>query len=451
MRETVIVNQKEQRRIRVLVEVVGGRMTVGQAAESMNLSVRQTQRILAAFRKEGAAGVAHGNRGRQPVHSIDEERRAHVEMLARTTYRNCNDSHLCELLAEREGVVLSRSSVRRIRRDAGLASPRTRHQPAHRVRRERRTTAGQLVQIDGSQHHWFGADQPRAVLMAGIDDATSDVVSAHFRETEDSQGYLQLLHDLVSTHGCPVALYHDKHQIFVSPDPESVDDQLAGRSPLTQVGRAIAELGIEPITAHSPQAKGRIERLFGTFQDRLLTELDLAGVTTIPDANRFLQTFLPRYNQRFMRAATMPGSAYEPIPETVDLASICCFKYWRTVANDNTVRFQHQHLQLLPGATRISYARARVQVHQHLDGSLAVFAADELVASQPAPIEPPVLRAKSGRVTEPSSFMGEPPPDAERDELAAWNTTPPTVTPSRSTPARNHPWRQGFKRKVTQS
>ena len=451
MRETVIVNQQEQGRIRVLVEVVGERMTVGQAAESMNLSVRQTQRILAAFRKEGAAGVAHGNRGRQPVHAIEEQERARVQELARTTYRDCNDSHLTELLAEREGIVLSRSSVRRIRRDAGLASPRQRRQPAHRVRRARRATAGQLVQIDGSHHHWFGPDQPRTVLMAGIDDATSEVVSAHFRETEDSQGYLQLLQNLVSTHGRPVALYHDKHQIFVSPEPETIDDQLAGSAPLTQVGRAIAELGITPITAHSPQAKGRIERLFGTFQDRLITELALAGVTTIAEANTFLHTFVPRYNQRFMRAPTTSGSAYDPIPETVDLASICCFKYWRTVANDNTVRFQRQQLQLLPGPTRISYARARAQIHQHLDGSLAVFVADECVATQPAPVEPPVLRAQSGRVTEPSPRMGEPAPDAERDELAAWYTTPPAQTPSRSIPARNHPWRQGFKRKVTQS
>ena len=451
MRETVIVNQKEQRRIRVLVEVVGGRMTVGQAAESMNLSVRQTQRILAAFRKEGAAGVAHGNRGRQPVHTIEERNRARVVELASSIYRACNDRHLTELLAEREGIVLSRSSVRRIRRDAGLASPRQRRQPVHRVRRARRTTAGHLVQIDGSQHHWFGADQPQAVLMAGIDDATSEVVSAHFRETEDGQGYLQLLSDLVSTHGRPLALYHDKHQIFVNPEPESIDDQLAGRPSLTQVGRAIAELGVEAITAHSPQAKGRIERLFGTLQDRLIVELALAGITTIADANRFLQTFLPRHNQRFMREPAMPGSAYAPMPETVDLASICCFKYWRTVANDNTVRFAHQHLQLLPGATRISYARARVQVHQHLDGSLAVFAGDELVATQPAPVDPPVLRATSGRVTEPSSFIEEPETDAARDELATWQSASPAQTPSRSSPARNHPWRQGFKRKVTQS
>ena len=354
MRETVIVNQKEQRRIRVLIEVIGGRMTVGQAAESMNLSVRQTQRIVAAFRKEGAAGVAHGNRGRQPVHAIEEQKRARVVEVASTIYRACNDRHLTELLAEREGIVLSRSSVRRIRRDAGLVSPRQRRQPVHRVRRARRTTAGHLVQIDGSHHHWFGPDQPRTVLMAGIDDATSEVVSAHFRETEDSQGYLQLLYDLVRTHGRPVALYHDKHQIFVSPDPPSIDDQLAGRPPLTQVGRAIAELGSEAIAAHSPQAKGRIERLFGTLQDRLITELALAGVSTIADANRFLQVFLPRFNQQFMKQAAIPDSAYAPIPESLDLATICCFKYWRTVANDNTVRFQHQRVQLLPGPTRIS-------------------------------------------------------------------------------------------------
>ena len=445
------LNQKEQARIRVLVEVERGRMTVRDAAESMNLSVRQTHRILAAFRKEGAAGVAHRNRGRQPEHTLGEEERARVAYLAGTRYQHFNDSHLAEMLAEHEGIRISRSSVRRIRRASGHRSPRTRRRPLHRVRRARRTTAGQLVQVDGSPHHWFGPQHPRAVLMAGIDDATGEAVSAHFREQEDSHGYLQLLQDMVHRYGRPVAVYHDKHQIFVSPEPETIADQLADRAPLTQVGRAIAELGITPITAHSPQAKGRIERLFGTFQDRLIAELDLRQITTIAAANAFLQDFLPRFNQRFMKQAALPGSAYEPIPESLDLATICCFKYWRTVANDNTVRFANQQLQLLPGSTRISYARTEVQVHQRLDGSLAVFAGDDLVATQAAPPDQPVLRAGSGRVTEPTTSIREPDADADRDELAAWDSTPPTRTPPRSAPARNHPWRQGFKRRVTQS
>lgn len=451
MRETVTLNQKEQARIRVLVEVERGRMTVRDAAESMNLSVRQTHRILAAFRKEGAAGVAHGNRDRQPQHTIGEEQRARVVYLAGTKYQHFNDSHLAEMLAEHEGIRISRSSVRRIRRASGQRSPRTRRLPQHRVRRRRRTTAGQLVQIDGSPHHWFGPHHPRAVLMAGIDDATGEAVSAHFREQEDGHGYLQLLQDIVHRYGRPVAVYHDKHQIFVSPEPETIADQLAGRAPLTQVGRAIAELGITPIIAHSPQAKGGIERLFGTFQDRLIVELDLHQITTIAEANTFLQDFLPRFNQRFMKQAAIPGSAYQPIPESLDLATICCFKYWRTVANDNTVRFANQQLQLLPGPARVSFARTEVQVHQRLDGSLAVFAGDDLVATQAAPADQPLLRAGPGRVTEPTTRIVEPDADAGRDELAAWDTTPPTRTPPRSTPARNHPWRQEFKRRVTQS
>lgn len=451
MRETVTLDQREQARIRVLVEVERGRMTVTQAAESINRSVRQTHRILAAFRKEGAAGVIHGNRGRQPEHTIGEEERARVADLAETKYQHFNDSHLAEMLSTHEGIRISRSSVRRIRREAGLASPRKRRDPIHRIRRARRPTAGQLVQIDGSPHHWFGPHVPRAVLMAGIDDATGEAVSAHFREQEDGHGYLQLLQDMVYRYGRPVAVYHDKHQIFVSPEPHTIADQLAGRAPLTQVGRAIAELGITPIIAHSPQAKGRIERLFGTFQDRLIAELGLHQIMTIAEANTFLQDFLPRFNQQFMKPAAIAGSAYVSIPESLDLATICCFKYWRTVANDNTVRFANQQLQLLPGPTRLSYARTEVQVHQRLDGSLAVFAGDDLVATQAAPPDQPVLRAGSGRVTEPTTRIGEPDADAGRDELAAWDTTPPTRTPPRSTPARNHPWRQGFKRKVTQS
>lgn len=460
MKGTVTLNRREQGRVRVLFEVAEGRMTVGEAAESMQLSVRHTRRMLAAFRKEGAKAIAHGNRGRQPRHTVSQEVRAQAVELAKTTYRNCNDSHLAEKLNEEHGIRLSRSSVRRIRRDAGLGSPRARRPPQHRVRRKRRDQAGHLVQVDGSDHHWFGPDQPRVVLMAAIDDATNDVVAAHFRGQEDSQGYLQLLADMVTSCGRPVALYHDKHQIFISPEPATVDEQLAGTPALTQVGRALAELEINPIPAGSPQAKGRIERLFGTFQDRLCVELELAGITSIDDANAFLRDFIPQFNQRFRRQAAVPGSAFAPLPAGVNLAGICCFKYQRIVANDNTVQFANRRIQLLPGPIRISYAKATVEVQERLDGTVVVVYQGEEIGSQPAPADLPVLRARSGPRTPPSAVsmqddqspaMAEPLASPGREQLAAWSPRPPTPVSTRSTPAKNHPWRQGLKRRATQS
>jgi transposase len=450
MGDEIRVNSKEQGRIRVLNLVLSGHMTVGEAAETMQLSVRHTRRILAAYRKEGARAVIHGNRGRQPRHTVPEEVRARVVELARATYPSFNDSHLAEQLDEVEGIRLSRSTVRRIRRAAGLSSPRKRREPVHRVRRARRAQRGQLVQVDGSQHRWFGAEYPHAVLLAAIDDATSTVVAAHFREREDSLGYLQLVHDMVAQHGCPVALYHDKHGIFVNPEPATIDDQLTATPALTQVGRALAELGIHAIKAHSPQAKGRIERLFGTFQDRLMAELARHQITTIDEANAFLPQFIARHNRRFARRPTESDSAFAPLPAQLDLAGICCRKHVRTVANDNTVQFETRRMQLLPGPQRISYARCRVEVQQRLDGSLVIIYQGEPVAAQCAPTEAAAPRPSYSTSTSTSTH-GEPAQDARREDLTAWTTRPPAPSHPRSIPARNHPWRQGFKRRVTQS
>lgn len=311
--------------------------------------------------------------------------------------------------------------------------------------------AGLLVQWDGSRHAWLEERGPVLVLLAAIDDATGTVLAAHFRQAEDAHGYLQLLADLVTAHGLPAALYHDRHGIFQVNAPPSVAEQLAGQRPLSQVGRALAELGIHAIAAHSPQAKGRIERLFGTLQDRLVAELRLAGAGTLGDANRVLATFLPAYNARFAVPPTDAASAFRPLEPTVDLARSCCFKYTRTVALDNTVQLGEHRLQLQPGQRRISYARAAVEVHEHLDGSLAVYYQGEPVSSQPAPAEAPVLRARTGRVTQPTAVI--PLVEEAREDLAVavggvglWAGAPAAVhtsTPHR--PAPDHPWRRSVK------
>jgi len=416
MREIVTLTPQERQRLTVVMHVEGGQLTAAQAAELIGRSERQVRRLLAAYRQGGAGALAHGNRGRSPAQRIPEQVRSQVVELARTRYAGLNDTHLTEKLEEREAIALSRSSVRRIRRDAGLSSPRTRRAPQHRQRRERKAQAGLLVQWDGSEHAWLGERGPRLTLLAAIDDATGVVLAARFRQAEDAHGYLQLLADLVTAYGIPAAIYHDRHGIFRVNAPASVAEQLAGQAPLTQVGRALAELGITAIPAGSPQAKGRIERLFGTFQDRLVAELALAAACTLADATRVLAAFLPAYNARFAVPAADPTAAFRPLDPTVDLATICCFKYLRTVGRDNTVPLGEHRLQLLPGPQRLSYARAEVEVHERLDGSLVVYYQGEPVASQPAPAEAPVLRARKGRVTQPAPM----PPLVEeaREDLA---------------------------------
>ena len=205
-------------------------------------------------------------------------------------YAGCNDHHLTELLALREGILLSRKSVERIRRAAGLKAARLRRPPKHRHRRERMSQEGIMLQVDGSPHHWFGPDEPACTLLLIIDDATGRVVAGVFREQEEAQGYFLLLRQVLKTKGIPLDLYLDRHAIFQdnSPRPWSIEEELQGRQEPTQFSRALEELGITSIAAHSPQAKGRVERLNGTLQDRLVHELRLAGVTGMRAGNRFL-------------------------------------------------------------------------------------------------------------------------------------------------------------------
>ena len=221
--------------------------------------------------------------------------------LARSTYAGCNFQHFTELLAEREDIALSRSSVRLILFGAGIRSPRKRRPPKHRSRRERYPREGMLLQIDGSRDDWLEGRGPYLTLVGAIDDATGKVPYGLFRGQEDAQGYTLLLDRIVENDGIPGALYHDGHGIFERSkrEPESLEEQLMGRREPTQFGRIMEELGIISITSRSPQAKGRVERLWGTFQDRLKSELRIAGAKTAEEANRVLWDFLPRFNKRF--------------------------------------------------------------------------------------------------------------------------------------------------------
>jgi hypothetical protein len=212
-------------------------------------------------------------------HALDQGLKRRVLELAQSTYAGCNNQHFTELLAEREGITLSRSSVRRILLEAGIKSPRKRRPPKHRSRRERYPKEGMLLQTDGSRHDWLEGRGPYLSLIGAIDDATGKVPYALFRYEEDAQGYFLLLRQIVANYGVPLALYHDAHGIFERSkgEPESLEEQLEGRRKPTQFGRLMEELSITSITSRSPQAKGRIERLWGTFQDRLVSELRLAG------------------------------------------------------------------------------------------------------------------------------------------------------------------------------
>ncbi len=446
MERIVTLNKKEQKRLRVLNEVEKRKMVMREAVEVLGLSERQGWRLLAAYREEGAAGLAHGNRGRKPIHTLREEVRKRVVEFAQKKYQGFNQQHMTEELVEQEGLELSRSSVRRILLEVGVRSPRTRRAPRHRRRRERYAKEGMLLQIDGSPHDWLEGRGPWLTLIGSIDDATGKVPSAVFRFAEDAQGYFLMLRVVVEKMGLPLAVYRDRHGIFERhslKQEESLEEQLLGQEPTTQVGRLLKELGIESIPARSPQAKGRMERMFGTFQDRLGSELRLAQAKTLEEANRVLQAFLPRFNHRFAVPPTQPGLAYQPVPAELKLDEVFCFKYYRTVGADNVVAFAGRRIQIHPCNGRLSYYRARVEIQERMDGSLAVYFQGKCLATQPAPAEAPVLRVhKRGHLVTPESSAPPPSPPRLEKKLV------PKREILRRKPGPDHPWRKPWKKKI---
>ncbi len=441
MKEKVTLNRKEQKRLMVLNQVGMGMVTGWQASEVLHLSLRHVRRLLAAYREEGAAALAHGNRGRKPHHALDPVLKRQVLRLIQTTYGGCNTQHFTELLAEREGVVLSRSSVRRILSEAGIKSPRKRRPPKHRSRRERYAQEGMLLQIDGSRHDWLEGRGPWLSLIGAIDDATGKVCYVLFREQEDAQGYFLLLRHIVNSYGIPMALYHDRHGIFerAKNEPESLEEQLEGRRKPTQFGRLMEELGITSISSRSPQARGRIERLWGTFQDRLVSELRLAKATSLEEANRVVWDFLPRHNRRFAIPARDPGSAFRQHEEGFNSDEVFCFKYYRTVGLDNVVRFAGHRLQITPTNGRLSYARARVEVQERMDGSVAVYYQGCCLATLPAPPEAPVLRARNTTRLVPNMI------GSSNELVVSIQKTPRLKSAQRIKPGPDHPWRRSLK------
>ena len=374
------MNQQEQARIQVLNSVLEYQLPIAQAAEIMGVSERHTKRLLAGYRKDGAAALAHGNRGRKPHNAVPETAAAAVVKLASNGYTGTNHTHLTELLREREGIDLTRPTVRRILVRAGLGSPRSRRSQQHRFRRRRMPQEGMLVQIDGSQHPWLEDRGPKLTLLIAVDDATGTVAQAVFRTTEDTRGYLVLIESLIRQCGIPLALYSDRHAAFkynARQKPVPVET--------TQFARVMRHLGVQQIFALSPQAKGRVERMLETFQDRLVTELRLADASTIDQASLVLQEFLPRFNARFAVAAEQPETAYRPVPAELSLTETICLKDTRKVARDNTVKYQWRVLQLLPGAERPSYAGLRVEILERADGELMLRYQGEAVDFQEGP------------------------------------------------------------------
>ena len=436
------MSRKEVPRAGLLRAARAGRISNTQGAGALQLSVRQFQRLKVRFVAEGPRGLLHRLRGRPAPRRLPADVRAAVATLLQSTYAGFNDCHATEKLQEVEGLLLSRSSVRRLRRALGLPAKRPRRGRQGRMRRCPAAQMGALVQLDASPFAWLEARGPVLALHGAIDDATGTVLALHFRPTEDLHGYATLLRQLVTTYGVPLALYGDRLNVFVRNDPHwTLEEQLHGAQEPTHFGRMLRELGIGFIPAGSPQAKGRIERLWQTLQDRLVSELRVRGIATLEAANAFLPEFLADYNRRFTRAPVEPTAAWRPAPR--DLAAVLSCRYRRVVAHDNTVRLGPRWIQL---PRRRAYTGRRLEVRECLDGRLLVFADNHCLATQPAPPGDFILRPRQApsagrrprRLTSQSHVpegTRYPPTDSPRST----SSSPRPATPRKPSPS--HPWR----------
>lgn len=422
MSEGVFVSNKDNAKLRVLSAVDRGEISVKEAATMLGLSTRQTKRVLRAWRTKGAAALVHGNRGRRPHNALPEELRQNVLQLLLSNYNDLSHQHASSVLRRYDGIAVSRSTVRRIREAAGIPSVVRRRMPKPRHRRERMAQVGMLVQVDGSPHAWFG--DRRYSLITAIDDATSIILGACFRPEEDADGYFLVLREVLRGYGIPVAIYSDKHSIHMPQQKAdlSVQEQLANVQRKTQFGRCLEDLGIGQIFAHSPQAKGRVERAFRTLQDRLSKELRLASVSTIEDACAFLPRFIADYNAEFGVQPDNPDPAFRPVPIALDWDYVFSKRHLRQVMSDNTVSYEGRSIQILEGPTTRNYAKCRVEVCIHLDGRLTVTYQRHRIAGPLQFDDLPATRPPRATAKEP-----EPKPDRPK---------PPK-------PAADHPWRKG--------
>jgi transposase len=437
--ETFTMSRKELPRPGLVAAAVAGRISNREGAAALHMTPRQFQRLKQRFRGAGAEALRHQGRGRASHRRLPATVAAAVQVLLRDRYAGFNDTHVTEKLRELHALPVSRESVRRLRRALGLPAVHRRRPPKHRSRRPREQAAGQLVQLDGSPFDWLEARGPRMTLLGAIDDATSQVAALHFRPTEDLHGYATLLHQVFTTAGLPVALYGDGINILVRNDRHwTHEEELAGAQSPTHLGRVLQELGIGYVQARSPQAKGRVERLWGTLQDRLVSELRLRAIASRAAANAFLPEFLRDFNRRFARAAAAPQAVWRRPPRDLDLTVSC--RYHRVAARDNTVRLGARLIQIPPGPHHRSYAKRRVELRELVDGRVVVLCDATVIATaaSPGPDFTLVPRARPS-ADRPRSRPSRPRVTTALANLAA--ALPPS-------PARRHPWRHAYDRRL---
>ncbi|NGQ95415.1 ISNCY family transposase [Brevibacillus sp. SYP-B805] len=366
------MTRAELKKVLVVEKILDGRMTNQEGATVLGLTTRQVIRLKKKYQEEGGQAMVHRNLGRKPKHALTDEVKERTAALYLTKYQGSNNCHFAELLEKHESIQLSPSSVRRILLEKGIKQAKQRRRNKTHQPRQRKPQAGMLWQIDATSYAWLEDRAPAFTLHAAIDDATGTVVGAVFRPTECREGYCLVMQQGIRKYGVPLGLYSDRHTIFRSPNEKlTVEQELAGETkPLSHFGKAMAELQIEHIKAITPQAKGRVERLWVTFQDRLVIELRLLGVTTIEEANAALPKLLEKHNRKFAVAPKEVESAYVPLDPSVNLNHVFTIREYRQLGPGNTLSYNGTVYTLAKPAPFRFDARMTVEVRQTLDGEV---------------------------------------------------------------------------------
>ena len=406
---------RERHRLEVFSRVRRGEITLVKASELLALSYRQAKRCFGRYRKEGVKGLVHRLRGQPSNRQADVRQKRRALSLYEEKYADYGPTLAVECLEEDDGVTVPVETLRQWLLSAGLWRKCRRRRP-YRQRRARKEYFGELVQMDGSHHDWFEGRREWAVLMVLIDDATSEVF-AWYSEEETTIAAMEAIRGYVGCYGLPRALYVDRDSIYRCDREATIAENLAGKEPTTQFGRAMEELNVAIIMAHSPQAKGRVERVNGTLQDRLVKALRRAKISDLASANRFLrEKFLPAFNRRFVRKAAKPGDLHRRMPRGLDLDRVLSIRETRVVQNDWTLRFENRWFQLAESHQKLALAGREVTVCQRLDGRLELLYGGQGLSYRDLPVAPP--RREAGE---------------------------PTIRSNQGQrPAADHPWRRGL-------
>lgn len=366
--EYIRLSSKEVRRLKILHRVIEGEVTQVKASEILGITDRQVRNIIKRLKAEGDKGIVHRNRGRESPHRIASEREDLIAEIVERRYVDFGPTLAVEKLWECEGIRISKEKLRQIMLAKGLWQRRRRRRKIYRWR-QRKEYFGEMVQVDGSHHDWLEGRGSKMVLMGYVDDATGQFYG-RFYDYEGLFPAMDSLERYIRHYGCPVSLYLDKHSTYKTTRQPDLDELLRGEEAQTQFERAAKELDIEIIHANSPQAKGRIERAFGTLQDRLVKELRLGGVCTREEANMLLEKFIPQYNKRFAKMPLQQGNLHRRLPQGVKFRDILCIKAKRTITNDYTLRWRGR--RFLIDNSSIARRRGKVEVREHFDGQITV-------------------------------------------------------------------------------